>query len=465
MELYIYLIKVCSRIPSYVCGHISSGERLLSEGEKVMSSKTNNRIFKFKWRYTVASVFFLPELAFAQSMTHAPNMTSAESVAPAQSMTPPPSVSPGAAAVQTLPTNVAGVRIVPPPPAGFNPLTASAHDRQLYAIPPAPNATANPGAFGEWLRAMTGPRNSALVPTVSQTNIKHGPVKLAPGSSSPGTSSSPANQNPGSTKGSANGVSNAGTTTYSYNWSGPSFYDTTIKPFAVSAIIGEFTVPTVRQAFGGCDGGWDYSSEWAGIDGFGSNDVMQAGIEADAYCNGSTRATFYSAWVEWYPYSESRVTVPSINPGDVVFVQIWNVSSTVGYAYFYDFSTLSSAEYQLTAPSGTTLVGNSAEWVVERPSVGANLATLANYIDASWPYNVAWTYAAANPAYYLPGYTSGFGTTQLYSITMLDNNGNPISTGTAQNNDFLYFENYGSSLGSGTSPYALGPAIVATGSH
>ena len=111
------------------------------------------------------------------------------------------------------------------------------------------------------------------------------------------------------------------------------------------------------------------------------------------------------------------------------------------------------------------MVGTSAEWVVERTGVNGSLAKLANYIDSSWPYNVAWTYAAANPAYYLPGYAPPFGTTQLYSITMLDNNGNPISTGTAQNDDFLFFENYGSSLGSGVSPYALGPNVVATGSH
>ena len=97
----------------------------------------------------------------------------------------------------------------------------------------------------------------------------------------------------------------------------------------------------------------DYSSEWAGIEGFGSNDVLQAGIEADAYCNQGSKYTFYSARIEWYPNYESRVTVPSINPGDVVYVQVWNASSTVGYAFFYDFSTLSSAEYQLTAPSGT----------------------------------------------------------------------------------------------------------------
>ena len=36
-------------------------------------------------------------------------------------------------------------------------------------------------------------------------------------------------------------------------------------------------------------------------------------------CSGSTTATFYSAWIEWYPYSETRVY--GVNPGDDMFVE------------------------------------------------------------------------------------------------------------------------------------------------
>jgi hypothetical protein len=190
----------------------------------------------------------------------------------------------------------------------------------------------------------------------------------------------------------------------------------------------------------------------AGIDGNGSGDVLQAGVEADAYCSGGTTQAFYSAWIEWYPFNETRVSSPAIHPGDLVFIAVWNTSPTVGYAYFYNYSTQQTNEYQLTAPSGTTLQGNSVEWIVERPSVGGGLANFTNYIDVSWPYNVAWNYAAPTPTYYHPGADPAPYTLEL--ITMLGGASNAISYGSPQNFGFLYFEDTAGALGAGAvAPY------------
>jgi hypothetical protein len=129
--------------------------------------------------------------------------------------------------------------------------------------------------------------------------------------------------------------SNGIASTTSSNWSGDAVYNPA-NPFAVEAIIGEFVVPTAHQAFGACTGAWDYSSQWPGIDGYGSSDVLQAGVEVDAYCSGGTTTTgFYSAWIEWYPNASTRVSSPAIHPGDLVFVEVWNTSPTQGYAYFF----------------------------------------------------------------------------------------------------------------------------------
>jgi hypothetical protein len=360
----------------------------------------------------------------------------------------------------TLPTNVPGIRLVAPPPTGFNPLTASPAARLQHGVPPAPDATAAPRAYNEWQKAVTGPQNRVIAPTVEQTQIVNGPIKKM-GSSGPQESLAPAVPQMPAVNGAPGVPLNSIVSTTSTNWSGSSFVSSS-NPFAVAAIIGEFVVPTARQGFGACTGGWDYASLWPGIDGNGngSSDVLQAGVEADAYCSGSTTASFYSAWIEWYPFTETRVSSPVISAGDVVFVEVWNVSATQGYAYFYNFSTQTAASYQLTAPSGTSLVGNSAEWIVERPSISGTPANLTNYIDASWPYNVAWNYAASNPAYYYPGF-SPIGTLEL--ISMLDNNNQPISHGAPLNNDFLYFTNSGSSFGSGTPPYSLATAVTAGG--
>jgi Peptidase A4 family len=103
--------------------------------------------------------------------------------------------------------------------------------------------------------------------------------------------------------------------------------------------------------------------------------------------------TEYYPWIEWYPYSQTRVTSPTINSGDFVFIKVWSVSSTQGYAYFCDYSTDVSAECALTAPAGTVVYGSSVEWVVERPTLGSTLTNLTNYIAGPWAEGVAWNYA------------------------------------------------------------------------
>jgi len=347
-----------------------------------------------------------------------------------------------AQSTNTLPANVpppggtvanhqVGVSVVAAPPANFNPLTASRTTKAQYAVPPAPDPTVAPRAYNEWRKAMTGLQKH-VSPVLTQTNILHGPLKRV-GPSVP----------------LANTTNNI-IGTYSSNWSGTSVVNSQ-NPFAVEMIAGEFVVPTARQAFGSCDGGWDYSSLWPGIDGNGSNDVLQAGVEADAYCKNGTTASYYSAWIEWYPNYATEVSYPTIHPGDLVYVQVWNTSATNGYAYFFNFSTLEGAEYQLTAPSGVYLTGNSVEWIVERPGIGNGLATLANYVSVAWPLGIAWNYTASQPTYYYDGTNPPAGT--LEWITMLDNsNNNGISSAEVENRDFLWFQDFGSACGRAESP-------------
>jgi hypothetical protein len=63
---------------------------------------------------------------------------------------------------------------------------------------------------------------------------------------------------------------------------------------------------------------------------------------------------------------------------------------------------------------------------VERPGVGGGLAHLTNYVDASWPYNIAWNYEAKSPTYYYPGADPAPYTLEL--LTML---GGQNGTGSA----------------------------------
>ncbi len=323
-----------------------------------------------------------------------------------------------------------GVEFVPPPPADFNPATASAAELEKYHIPPAPSAAAQPAAYHSWLKAVTG-NAPAQTPTLTNTNISNGPVSL-PSAAVP------------------RGVSNNTVTGASNNWSG-SAATGIANPSNLEAVMQEFVVPAAHQAFGACTGGWDYSSIWPGIDGYGSNDVLQGGVEVDAYCSGSTNSTLYSLWTEWYPFNETRVSSPTVAPGDLIFVEVWNVSATSGYVHFKNYSNNTAATYHLTAPSGTILAGNSVEWIVERPGVSGGLATLTNYIDVTSTRSLAWNYTASPATYYYAYSSPSVGT--LHLLTMLDNSSAGISSAVGFRYDTLWFLNFGSSCGLGNAAY------------
>jgi len=337
---------------------------------------------------------------------------------------------PAAPAVSSAP--VVGVRQVPLWPATIDPATASRAARAQYNIPPAPNAKTHPKQYQQWLTAVSGPKVQEKS-VLTQTTIKNGPMQPA-GSAAPSR-----------TKNSGTGSIN------SYNWSGSADY-LIANPTNQEAIYSYFQVPTANQALNACTGSWDYSSIWPGIDGFyASGDVLQGGVEVDALCvsgpAGAPNQTygFYSAWVEWYPFSETRVSSPEIRPGDFVFVEVWNTSATNGYAYIYDYRNRVGVTYNLTPPSGTTLSGNTVEWVAERPGVGGGLATLTNYGSAKLYNGFAWDYGySGTQTGYAPYYSPSSGT--LYLVQMLDNSSLGISypyySGSIYDEVFV---NYGSS--------------------
>ena len=306
--------------------------------------------------------------------------------------------------------NLPGATTIDAPPVGFDPIAASDEELAYHGFPPRPNQNTEPKAYATWTRAMKASKKR-IVPTLEQTAVFHGPSQQAKSSAVNSAAL-------------ANNVSLAqqpSNVSYSYNWSGYVDFSgaTSYGPKSYYFLVNDFTVPVAEQAFNACTGGWDYGSAWNGIDGWGSPDVLQAGIEFDAYCalGGLVKSTYYSAWYEWYPFGEVRIGGFPIAPGDDIFVEVWNTSATAGHAYLVNFNNNQSVNIGFAAPAGTTLVGNSAEWVVERPSVGGSLATLTNYImDPFWD-----AYA------YTQGYAAFNDIDEAYPVDMLDNRGYVIS--------------------------------------
>jgi hypothetical protein len=250
------------------------------------------------------------------------------------------------------PLNLPGATTIDAPPAGFDPISASDEELQYHGFPPRPNQTNDPDGYAAWAKAMRA-SNKRVVPQLVQTGIFHGSADQQQNGNAEKTVMAPGPHDNGLvTTTMAGYYVQSGATSYGSS----SFY----------YIESYFVVPVVQQR-SGCSGGWEFASAWDGLDGFGSPDILQAGIEFDAYCSGLTRATYYSAWYEWYPYGEVRIGGFPIGPGDDIFVEVWHTSPTQGYVYLLNYTTSQSVVLGVTAYPGRALIGNSAEWIVEDP--------------------------------------------------------------------------------------------------
>ncbi len=309
-----------------------------------------------------------------------------------------------AAQPHLLPTSIAGTMSFAGPPPGFDAVTASPQLRQAYGFPPAPDLKRDPGAYAAWVRAMRR-ATTRITPQLVAGNVFHGPMagrrtRLG----SPDLSFS-------STNWSGSVVTNGST-----SWNSLSFME-----------VGSYiNVPVAAQPFGTCSGGWLYSTAWVGIDGGAGTqygqDVLQAGIDADAYCSGPNTYTYYDAFYEWAPAVGVTIQNLPVSPGQELYVVVWATTPTTGYAYLENLTTGQAAGLGIAPPANTRLVGNSAEFIMERPTVGTSLANLARYTTEF----LTEAFAGDNRGLgSYPGYAAAGDT--LNYVTMLDNANKPIS--------------------------------------
>jgi hypothetical protein len=232
----------------------------------------------------------------------------------------------------------------------LNPLTAAAKSLAQAGLPPRPK---DPHLLERYQRffTQTKDRFHYVAPTfrVDPTKSTH------------------------TNKGAKNG---AGTETYD-NWSGGVVYAPSGQSF--KWVQGDWVVPNVYPT---AQNVWQYCASWVGIDGDGSGDVCQAGMISAAYQSGGSIQRSIYPWHEWYPSSWVEITNLPIDAGDLVTVLICTAQgagSTTATVYFGNHSSGASTSYQITAPSGTKLAGNSAEWIVETPVVNGSLSQMPDY--------------------------------------------------------------------------------------
>ena len=171
----------------------------------------------------------------------------------------------------------------------------------------------------------------------------------------------------------------------SNNWAG-----STIKGTWAHA-VGMWRVPTVSipPTPAGTDKGWD-SSSWVGIDGtYGSNDVLQAGVQQSVGADGSTK---YIAWYEWfapkvngspdYIYQTNIDNMP-VEPGDEMFVGV-HYENGQGVVMFGNVDRGRYFTIQLAGPPGASFSGNSVEWIVEAPNTGEPGTSLPRFTPVNF---------------------------------------------------------------------------------
>jgi hypothetical protein len=260
------------------------------------------------------------------------------------------------------------------PPAELDVVHASDAALAAYGVPPRPDRERHADVYAKWKRAMTAHFTRQEGPL--RIGRVHGNTALLRAKSAAGTK-----QN---------------TTLYSGNWSG--FIDLTSttaynQHTSLQSITADLYVPVVAAA--NCNSLED-SSAWAGIDGVTNSDVLQAGAEADVAC-GTPQTS--DLWFEWAPYAEN-ITPLAAQAGDEIYVQVWNTSATTGYAFIGNYRTGKAVEYVFGPPPGYSLVGNSAEWILEAATVNGSISTLPVY--APEQFTAASATSFAGTAYY-PG--------------------------------------------------------------
>jgi len=143
-------------------------------------------------------------------------------------------------------------------------------------------------------------------------------------------------------------------------------------------IQGDWVIPNVDAP---TEDRWYYCASWIGIDGDGSGDVCQIGIETAAYRSGNSIVTSIYPWWEWYPLAEVAITNFPVGPGDMVTALLCTsgAGATSASAYFANRTNGAATSLTFSAPAGTSLAGNCAEWVVEAPTVGGRQSAVADY--------------------------------------------------------------------------------------
>ncbi|MFL5824255.1 MAG: hypothetical protein ACJ764_12540 [Solirubrobacteraceae bacterium] len=173
-----------------------------------------------------------------------------------------------------------------------------------------------------------------------------------------------------------------GGTVSSLNWSG---YAVT-PGSGVTAVDSTFAVPPAGLDPPG------FAATWAGIGGYNTSDLIQAGVEEDSLPGNPLLGNQYQAWYELLPASETPISNCTgdsnctVTPGDRVTVDISNVSGNT-----WSISLTDAGRWSWSKNVTYSSTESSAEWILEAPTLVAQ-TVLANV--GTVPFGPTSTYTA-----------------------------------------------------------------------
>ncbi|MCJ1400931.1 hypothetical protein MMC11_004142 [Xylographa trunciseda] len=170
--------------------------------------------------------------------------------------------------------------------------------------------------------------------------------------------------------------------------------------------------PTTLLSNGKFADGTYQAAAWIGLDGYGTEGVLQCGTTSVCVVSGGniTSQTAY-AWYEWFPAYPVKVGL-AVKPGDLMQAIVCGLQPTQGSVILTNMSSnVSTPSYTIaepTLPYSKTLVpllGQTAEWIME---------------DAS--------NASGNPVVYTPVPFSNYGATFFYNCLQASRNAAGVGT-------------------------------------
>ena len=152
-------------------------------------------------------------------------------------------------------------------------------------------------------------------------------------------------------------------------WSGYSVSSSLKNPQpTVTGVAASWAVPSVTPTLG-----FSYSAAWIGVGGQFDQTLIQVGTQHDSL-NG---ASSYSIWYELLPDLPITINTMHIRPGDDIKATITLTDADTNTWSINISDETTGESYQTSVVYASQML--SAEWVVERPTIGRRVGALANF--------------------------------------------------------------------------------------